>query len=148
MILSQFCFCNVACDIIFMFLISRFLFFSCFEYNRVFNRSLFDFFHFFNIIAFLIARFFFFRILNIIAHLIVRSFFSFFFILLTIFNCCSAKDKKLSEIYDIIDQINVILAIDKRNYDREYRFNEMSTSINVYYLAKNNRNLCCLVIEK
>ncbi len=148
MILSQFCFCNVACDIIFMFLISRFLFFSCFEYNRVFNRSLFDFFHFFNIIAFLIARFFFFRILNIIAFLIVRSFFSFLFILLTIFSCCSAKNQKISKIYDITDQINVILAIDKRNYNREYRFDKTNTNINVCCFAENNKNLCYFVIEK
>jgi hypothetical protein len=44
--------------LILVFLIFRFFHFSCFEYNRVFNRSLFDFFHFFNIIALLIARFF------------------------------------------------------------------------------------------
>jgi hypothetical protein len=43
---------------ILVFLIFRFFLFSCFEYSRVFNRSLFDFSHLFNIFALLIARFF------------------------------------------------------------------------------------------
>jgi hypothetical protein len=133
---------------ILVFLIFRSFLFSCFEYNRAFNRSLFDFSHLFNIVALLIARFFFFRILNIIALLIARSLFSFLFILLTIFSCCSAKDQKISKIYDITDQIDVILAIDKRNYDREYRFDETNTSINACYLAEDNRNLCCFAIER
>ncbi len=134
--------------LILVLLIFRFFLFSCFEYNRAFNRSLFDFFHLFNIIALLIARFFFSSILNTVALLIARSLFSFLFILLTIFSCCSAKDQKISEIYDIIDQIDVILAIDKRNYDREYRFDETSTSINVCCFTEDNKSLCYLAIER
>jgi hypothetical protein len=89
--------------LILVLLIFRFFLFSCFEYSRVFNRSLFDFSHFFNIVALLIARFFFLSYFEYSRAFNRSLAFFFLFILLTIFSCCSAKDQKISEIYDITD---------------------------------------------